>query len=248
MGISAQRHAVEARELCKVYRRLWKSREIRALNHFSLQIRETTCLGLIGPAGAGKTTFVNILCSAIQADSGTIHLFGRPPGRDTVPRLCSFRDVSRNAALSSGDLLVIDESSEGAALVADQRLAEQIAKLRALGTTILVCSRSLAQVELICSEVAIVRAGQVVQRGLWDDLVDTGGFRLFVAAGLTEDLQARLTARGCAIGWSADTCWIESVNSMLREEVIEEVRSSGISLRSVEQLAPRLKRATVARP
>ncbi len=47
-----------------------------ALDSISLNIPEKSIFGLLGPNGAGKTTFIRILNQIIQADSGTIEIFG----------------------------------------------------------------------------------------------------------------------------------------------------------------------------
>src|SRR5215469_3735856 len=40
----------------------------RALDDFSLQVKQGELLGLVGPNGAGKTTLIKILASLVRAD------------------------------------------------------------------------------------------------------------------------------------------------------------------------------------
>lgn len=47
-----------------------------ALDNVSLSIPEGTIFGLLGPNGAGKTTLIRIINQIINADSGSISLFG----------------------------------------------------------------------------------------------------------------------------------------------------------------------------
>lgn len=49
-----------------------------ALDKVSLTIPENTIFGLLGPNGAGKTTFIRIINQIINADSGSISIFGEP--------------------------------------------------------------------------------------------------------------------------------------------------------------------------
>jgi ABC-2 type transport system ATP-binding protein len=49
-----------------------------ALDRVSLHIPEKSIFGLLGPNGAGKTTLIRIINQIINADSGTISLFGEP--------------------------------------------------------------------------------------------------------------------------------------------------------------------------
>lgn len=49
-----------------------------ALDQVSLRIPEKAIFGLLGPNGAGKTTLIRIINQIINADSGTISIFGEP--------------------------------------------------------------------------------------------------------------------------------------------------------------------------
>lgn len=48
----------------------------QALADFSLTVDESQVFALVGPDGAGKTTFIRILCNLIQPDSGDIEING----------------------------------------------------------------------------------------------------------------------------------------------------------------------------
>ncbi len=50
----------------------------RALDHFSMQVKQGECLGLLGPNGAGKTTLLRLLAGLLFPDTGQIYLFGQP--------------------------------------------------------------------------------------------------------------------------------------------------------------------------
>ena len=45
-------------------------KELIALDHFSLEIREGEIFGLLGPNGSGKTTTINCLLSQLSFDKG----------------------------------------------------------------------------------------------------------------------------------------------------------------------------------
>ena len=49
---------------------------VRAVDHFSLQVKRGEIYGLIGPDGAGKTTIMRLLSGALEADQGSIHVTG----------------------------------------------------------------------------------------------------------------------------------------------------------------------------
>ena len=70
--------AIQTEHLEKTYRsRFRPSREIKALRGVSLRVPRGVKFGLLGANGAGKTTFVKVLVSAVLASSGSALLFGR---------------------------------------------------------------------------------------------------------------------------------------------------------------------------
>src|SRR5580704_6083749 len=51
---------------------------VRALKNVSFELREAEVHALIGENGAGKSTLIKVITGAIQADSGTLEIRGRP--------------------------------------------------------------------------------------------------------------------------------------------------------------------------
>src|SRR5947209_1952745 len=70
-------YAIETYRLEKVYRARFRGREVRAVSELSLRVPEGAKFGLLGANGAGKTTFVKMLLSAVHPTAGTAALFGR---------------------------------------------------------------------------------------------------------------------------------------------------------------------------
>lgn len=52
-------------------------KDLLAVDHFNLEIKEGEILGLLGPNGSGKTTTISCLLSLLQYDKGTIEVFGK---------------------------------------------------------------------------------------------------------------------------------------------------------------------------
>ncbi len=50
---------------------------VKAVQDFSMQVRQRHVVGLIGPNGAGKTTVFNLLSGIIRADQGHVRLCGQ---------------------------------------------------------------------------------------------------------------------------------------------------------------------------
>ena len=70
--------------------------KIKALDDVSLEIYEGEVLGILGPNGTGKTTFLNILSTLLLPDSGAVEILGIK----SVPR--NFRVLRKLINLSSG--------------------------------------------------------------------------------------------------------------------------------------------------
>ena len=51
-----------------------------ALDNVDLDVVEGSMTGLLGPNGAGKSTLIGLVAGLRRADSGTVSLFGGPPG------------------------------------------------------------------------------------------------------------------------------------------------------------------------
>lgn len=51
-------------------------KELVALDHFSLTIKQGEIFGLLGPNGSGKTTAINCILQLLTYDKGSIQLFG----------------------------------------------------------------------------------------------------------------------------------------------------------------------------
>src|SRR3954451_8948145 len=69
--------AIETCGLEKIYRSQWHGREIKAVSNLSLRVPAGVKYGLLGANGAGKTTFVKMLLTAVHPTSGSASLFGR---------------------------------------------------------------------------------------------------------------------------------------------------------------------------
>jgi ABC-type multidrug transport system ATPase subunit len=61
--------------------RSWTGREVRALDDFSLEIRQGEVLGLAGPNGAGKSTLIALLLGFLGPSEGTVRIEGLEPRR-----------------------------------------------------------------------------------------------------------------------------------------------------------------------
>lgn len=70
-------YAIETNGLQKIYRNRWRGSEFTAVAGLSLRVPAGTKYGLLGANGAGKTTFVKMLLSAVEPTAGRSTLFGK---------------------------------------------------------------------------------------------------------------------------------------------------------------------------
>ena len=56
-----------------------------AIEGVCLDLEEGSYLGVIGPNGSGKTTFLKTILGLIEPDSGRVEVFGKNPAKDHVP-------------------------------------------------------------------------------------------------------------------------------------------------------------------
>lgn len=65
-----------------------------ALNNLNIEIGRGKVVGLLGPNGSGKTTFIKLLNGLIQPSSGELRINGKLPGIETKARVSYLPDRS----------------------------------------------------------------------------------------------------------------------------------------------------------
>lgn len=86
-------NAIEVNKLVKRYK------ELLALDHFSLEIKEGEIFGLLGPNGSGKTTTINCILSLLSYDKGEIKVFGKEMRPDSYDIKKDIGVVMQNVAV-----------------------------------------------------------------------------------------------------------------------------------------------------
>ncbi|MEL7977612.1 ABC transporter ATP-binding protein [Isoptericola sp. F-RaC21] len=74
------------------------------------------------------------------------------------------------AFVSQVDLLVLDEPTSGLDPLMEAVFTEQVREAKAAGTSVLLSSHILSEVEKVCDTVTIIRGGRSVESGTLDDL------------------------------------------------------------------------------
>ena len=65
-----------AQTVVKINNLVKRYKELIAVDHFDLEIKQGEVFGLLGPNGSGKTTTINCLLSLLDFDKGEIEIFG----------------------------------------------------------------------------------------------------------------------------------------------------------------------------
>lgn len=74
-------------------------KELIALDHFNLDIKEGEVFGLLGPNGSGKTTTINCILSLLKYDKGSIRVFGQDMKPDSYELKSKIGVVMQNVAV-----------------------------------------------------------------------------------------------------------------------------------------------------
>lgn len=83
----------------KVENLVKRYKELIAVDHFNLEIREGEILGLLGPNGSGKTTTINCILSLLSYDKGTIEVFRKEMQPDSYDSKRKIGVVMQNVAV-----------------------------------------------------------------------------------------------------------------------------------------------------
>ena len=67
---------METTSVIKVDNLVKRYKELVALDHFHLDIKEGEIFGLLGPNGSGKSTTISCILGLLKFDKGTIEVFG----------------------------------------------------------------------------------------------------------------------------------------------------------------------------
>lgn len=74
-------------------------KEVLALDHFNLEIKEGEVFGLLGPNGSGKTTTINCLLSLLAYDKGEVYVFGEKMTPNNLKAKRNIGVVMQNVAV-----------------------------------------------------------------------------------------------------------------------------------------------------
>ncbi|MBI3508564.1 MAG: ATP-binding cassette domain-containing protein [Chlamydiia bacterium] len=84
------------------------------LKKIQLRVEMGECIGIIGPNGGGKTTFLKLLMGFLKPQAGTVTLFGHPPekGRTRIGYVPQIHRMDRDFPITVGELILLGNLSK----------------------------------------------------------------------------------------------------------------------------------------
>lgn len=136
------------------------------------------------------------------------------------------------ALIADPDVAVLDEPASGLDPVGQRDVRNLMLDLRAAGTTVLLSSHQLSEVEAVCDQVTILSRGCVAAKGHIDDLLNTAGQISVRAQGVGDTLPAAVAPLVSDVAASGGT-WIFSVRDELARQVLDALDDAGWRLISM---------------
>lgn len=100
-------------------------KELIALDHFNLDIKQGEIFGLLGPNGSGKTTAINCILALLNYDKGTVQVFGEDMKPDSYEQKSKIGVVMQHVAVFD-ELTVYDNIDFFCGLyIKDKKLRKQ---------------------------------------------------------------------------------------------------------------------------
>lgn len=88
--------------IVKIENLVKRYKDLIALDHLNLEIKQGEVFGLLGPNGSGKSTTINCLLSLLTFDKGSIEIFGKKMTPDNY-------EAKRNIGIIMQNVAVFDE-------------------------------------------------------------------------------------------------------------------------------------------
>jgi ABC-type multidrug transport system ATPase subunit len=137
-----------------------------------------------------------------------------------------------NALLTPGDLLILDEPSNGLDPQGTREVRNLIRSLADDGTTIFVSSHLLSEIEQLCSHVAVMSAGRLVAQGTLDELRALSTPRVVVTTPDIPDARRVLEGLGLVIEDLTDSTVAAPLREDLQpEDITAALFSAGVRVR-----------------
>jgi len=170
-------------------------KNVKAVQNLSFTIEKGNVYGILGPNGSGKSTTLGMVLNVVNKTSGNFNWFdGTVAVHDALKRVGAIIERPKNskfktfslgmkqrlaiasALLNDPEILILDEPTNGLDPQGIHQIREIIKDIATRGTTILLASHLLDEVEKVCSHVVVLRKGEKLYSGRVDEMISSHGF------------------------------------------------------------------------
>ena len=151
-----------------------------------------------------------------------------------------------NALLTPRDLLILDEPTNGLDPQGTREVRSLIRSLADEGTTVFLSSHLLAEVEQVCTHVAVMSTGRLVAQGSLDELRAEGTVRIAVRTPDPAEARRVLATLGLAPDGDSDEITAELPAGIQPEVVTEALVRAGVRVRGIAAAGASLEDRFVA--
>jgi ABC-2 type transport system ATP-binding protein len=143
------------------------------------------------------------------------------------------------ALLGQPRLVILDEPTTALDPIGRQELRGVIRGLRDQGTTLLLNSHQLSEIEQVCDRVAIIHRGRLQASGRLDELLSPGGVRIR-ATGISDDVRSKLERYGRL---RSDEAWLVVAGATEPQipAMVDAIVQAGGRVYGVELMHPSLE-------
>jgi len=147
------------------------------------------------------------------------------------------------ALVNDPDLLFLDEPTTGIDPAGRRSLWELLESLAAGGTTVVLTSHSMAEVQRLANRVGLIQDGQLVAVGTPTELIDDhgGNSRLVIGTETSQAAATALTDAGFAATSSPGEIVVDGVSPVEIGEAVDVLSAAGVSYESLEWTEPSLE-------
>jgi ABC-2 type transport system ATP-binding protein len=145
------------------------------------------------------------------------------------------------AMLVPRELLILDEPTNGLDPQGTREVRTLIREIAAEGTTVFVSSHLLAEIEQVCSHVAVMRAGRLVAQSSIEELRAGSGARIRVETPDTAPAADVMTRLGLTDVRASDAEVSAELGDLAAEKVCAGLVGDGVAVRGLAVLRPSLE-------
>ena len=138
------------------------------------------------------------------------------------------------ALMHSPELLVLDEPSDGVDPIGRKHIRDVLRRMEERGVTIFLNSHLLAEVELFCSEVAIIQKGKLALSGTVQELTSGSGYRI-ESEHVPELLETELRSRARFVAANNGSLQLTFATREQANEAIDQLRSNQCPIESMQR-------------